>query len=135
MGTATAEKPKAATNGNGGEGSPGAGEGGQREPLDGEHRDEGAEQQAAEQRIKLELEGEKKLDLTVGGTVPTVSSASIRTKMISLPNGQYEKDDVVDLILRVRCCDVSFPDKRSGGSLFTERKHAFEVVAVEKIKD
>lgn len=127
---ATQDPPKTegSTNGNGGE----AGE--QREPLDGEHADEG-QQQAAEQRIKLELEGEKTLDLKVGGTIPTVASASIRNKMISLPSGQYEKDDVIDVLLRVRCCNVSFPDKRSGGSLFTERKHDFEVVAVEKIKD
>lgn len=117
-----AAEAKAKANGNGGG-----------EKLDGEHDDE--QKEAAAQRIKLELEGEKKLDLTVGGTKPTVASASIRNKMISLPSGQYEKDDVIDVILRVRCCNVSFPDKRSGGSLFTERKHDFEVVAVERIKE
>ena len=115
------ERNEAASNNGGGE------------KLDGEHDDE--QKQVAGQRIKLELEGEKKLDLTVGGTKPTVASASIRNKMISLPSGQYEKDDVIDVLLRVRCCNVSFPDKRSGGSLFTERKHDFEVVEVEKIKD
>jgi hypothetical protein len=55
--------------------------------------------------------------------------------MIHIPEGQYEKDDMIDLVLRVRCCNVSFPDKRSGGSMFTERKHDFEVVMVERVKD
>jgi hypothetical protein len=121
--------PKGASaNGNG---SPGADDG---ERLEGEHQDE-QDQAKGTEKPKLILEGEKKLDLKVGGTIPQVASASLRTKMIHIPEGQYEKDDMIDLVLRVRCCNVSFPDKRSGGSMFTERKHDFEVVMVERVKD
>lgn len=117
MEAATKERP-ASTNGTG------------EEPLDGEHPDE----QAPPKPPALELEGEKDLNLKVGGPTPQVASGNLKTKMISIPGGQYEKHDEIELVLRVRCCNVSFPDKRSGGSLFTERKHEFEVVAIERIK-
>ena len=99
------------------------------EPLDGEH----PEDQAPQTPPPLELEGEKSLNLTVGGPAPQVASANLKTKMISLPTGQYEKHDEIEVVLRLRCSNVSFPDKRSGGSLFTERKHEFEVTGVEKL--
>jgi hypothetical protein len=126
---ARAAEEAAKANGNGDGGASGK----QKEPLEGEHADE--QPSSAVEKPTLVLEGEKKLDKKVGGTTPTVASASLKTKMISIPEGQYEKDDVLDLLLRVRCCDVQFPDKRSGGSMFTERKHVFEVVLVERVKE
>lgn len=113
-----AKAADAAANGNG------------EEPLDGEHDDE----QEAPKPPALELEGEKTLNLTVGGPAPQVASGNLKTKMISIPGGQYEKHDEIDVVLRLRCSNVSFPDKRSGGSLFTERKHEFECIGIERIK-
>jgi len=95
-------------------------------PLEGESPDE-------QREPEMILEGEKTLNHRVGGTVPTVCSATLKTKTVPVPGGQYEKDDEIYVMCRLRCCNVSFPDKRQGGALFTERKHDFEIVSLEKV--
>lgn len=79
------------------------------------------------------LEGRRKLNLSVGGPAPQLASATLRTKTIPIPAGQYDKHDELDLVIRVRCTNISFPDKSEKGVLFTERKHDFELVRVERV--
>ena len=99
-------------------------------PENGDMEGETSDEQPAPEMV---LEGEKKLNSRIGGPEPTLASATLKTKTFPIPAGQYDKHQEIDLLVRVRCVDISFPDKAEKGTLYTERKHDFKVVKVERV--
>lgn len=106
------------------------------QPQDpGELEGEAAGEQAPP-TIELEIEGDGQLSLRVGGRQPDVASVKLRGGSIRVPRGDYERGDTLDLLCKVRCCEVHFVDKIDGSTgeiTETERRHVFKVVGVEKV--
>jgi hypothetical protein len=82
-----------------------------------------------------------KLNLTVGGSRPTVSVAKIKSLKLPVRNtadpdnpGQFEKGDTVRAMVDLVCVDIQFPDEiRKGVVERTQRVHVFMPLAVEVI--
>ncbi len=95
--------------------------------------------ESAEEQPKLppvEVVGHGQLSFEVGGMDPDKATVKLRGGSIGIPEGQYEKGDVVDLLVRVRCDSVAFIDKHdntTGAIVETERRHGFTVTRVEKV--
>lgn len=85
----------------------------------------------------VELEGDGQLTLGVGGEKPTKATVKLRNRSIGIPVGQYQKGDVVDLLLTVRCDVVALIDKHdesTGQITEIERRHGFSVTNVERVR-
>jgi hypothetical protein len=86
----------------------------------------------------LELEGAtKQLSLIAGGAAVEVSTAKMRSRKISVPQGEFEKGQLVSVLVKCRVDEVHFVDKHDGqtGELTeTERRHILRPVALEKVK-
>lgn len=82
------------------------------------------------------LEGDGQLSLRVGGAKPDKATVKLRGGSIGIPQGQYEKGDTVNLMVKVKCAEVHFVDKTDGQTgevTETERRHVFKISGVERI--
>lgn len=94
---------------------------------------EGADEQAIP---PLEIEAEGQLSLKVGGAKPTKATVKLRGGSIQIPKGQYEKGDVVNLLVKVRCTEIHHVDKMdntTGEVTETERRQIMKITGVEKV--
>lgn len=125
---ATQDPPKTegSTNGNGGEAN--------REPLDGEHGDEGR-QDATPKAPPIELEGVGQLSLKIGGKTPDKATAKLVGGKIAIPKGEYQPGEYLEAVVRLRVSKVAINHKvNDGETVEVEREHQFKMVQIEKIK-
>lgn len=124
----------------GGEGAP-AGEGepaGEEAPDledQGEAPGEGEGEQAKPQ-LAIHVGG--KLNSTVGGDTPDVSTVKLKGGSVAIAGGgQLKKGETKNLLIKVKVCEVDFVDKedRSTGEVTeTERRHIAKIVGVEVVE-
>lgn len=98
--------------------------------LEGEHPEEQA-------RIAIQLPGDGQLSLQVGGNKPDKATVKLRGGSIEVPDGQYKKGDLVNLLIKVQCAEVHFVDKidnSTGEIVGTERRQIFKVKGVERVE-
>jgi hypothetical protein len=104
-------------------------------PPEGDFEGEGQEEQP--RIFELELEGDRKaLNGSMGGRKPDTASVKLRGGSAIVPEGQYDKGDVVNLLIKVRCTELHGIDKMdnsTGEIVSTERRHIFKVMGVEKV--
>ena len=97
--------------------------------LEGEGNDEQA-------IPELVVEGDGQLTLKVGGRKPDKSTVKLRGGSISIPRGQFEKGDTVNLLVKVTCSEVHLVDKRdntTGEVVETERRQIMKITGVERV--
>lgn len=92
---------------------------------------------------QLAIAGTKpNLNLTAGGTKPTVSVAKIKALKLPVQGdlsdpskaGQFEKGDTIRAVIDLVVTDVNFHDERRKGKVErTQRVHIFEPLAIEVI--
>jgi hypothetical protein len=124
---AVAEAPPA------GKGAAGNGNG---EPLDGEHADEqGTEKKAAEKKAPdLVLEGKGQLSLKIGGKAPDKATAKMVGGKITIPAGEYQPGEVIEVVSRIQVRKVSIIHKvNDGETVEVEREHQFKLLQIEKV--
>lgn len=130
MGAAATQDPpktEGSTNGGGGEGA-------QREPLDGEHGDEG-QQDAKPKAPPIELEGVGQLSLKIGGKTPDKATAKLVGGKIAIPKGEYQPGEYLEAVVKLRVSKVAINHKvNDGETVEVEREHQFKMVQIEKIK-
>lgn len=126
---ATQDPPKAGASANGnGEAE------GQREALDGEHGDEGA-QDAKPKAPAIELEGVGQLSLKIGGKAPDKATAKLVGGKIAIPKGEYQPGEYLEAVVKLRVSKVAINHKvNDGETVEVEREHQFKMVQIEKIK-
>lgn len=94
-------------------------------------------QEAEEQAIpELEVEGEGQLSLKIGGRKPDSSEVKLRGGSIKVPKGQYEKGDVLNFLVKVRCTEIHAVDKMdnsTGDVVETVRRQIFKIQGVERV--
>lgn len=103
---------------------------GEREPdLEGAE----AEEQA---RPELEIEASGQLSIKVGGEKPDTAQVRLQGGSIQLREGQFEKGEYVNLVVKARCAEVHFVDKidkATGDVVEVIRRHKLKIEHVEKV--
>jgi hypothetical protein len=92
---------------------------------------------AQEQAIpELEVEGDGQLSLKIGGRKPDSAEVKLRGGSIKVPKGQYEKGDVLNFLVKVRCTEIHAVDKidnSTGEVVETVRRQIFKIQGVERV--
>jgi hypothetical protein len=131
MGAAATQDPPKAKAGEGAEAN-GNGEAA-REPLDGEHRDEG-QQDSKPKAPPIELEGQGQLSLKIGGRTPDKATAKLVGGKIAIPKGEYQPGEVIEAVVRLRVSKVGITHKvNDGETIEVEREHQFKMLQIEKV--
>jgi hypothetical protein len=85
----------------------------------------------------LELEPpQKQMTLLAGGKAPETSTAKMRNRKITVPKGEFEKGETVDVVVKCRVDEVHFIDKHDGQTgeiVEVERRHILRPVGLEKV--
>lgn len=107
------------------------------EPPQGEPAADLEGQAADEQPApELEVEGTGQLSLKVGGVKPEKATMKLRGGSIHVAQGQIEKGESINLLVKATCAEVHFVDKRdtaTGEITGTERRQIMKITGVEKV--
>lgn len=118
----------------GGEGEPG--EEPPADPEGDELEGEGqGEQPDSEPQLAIQGMGSKLTD-KVGGAKPDVSEAKMGGASVAIPEGQFEKGEVLEVVCKVQCTKVEVVDKMNnttGERTETVRRHHFRTLHVERL--
>lgn len=85
--------------------------------------------------MQIPLEGlGSTITATPGGLRPSTSSVVLRGGKLAV-EGEFKKGDVVELYVRCRVGDVSYPDTHDkyGEAISCERKHVLRPIAVRRL--
>jgi hypothetical protein len=100
---------------------------------EGEQPGEGAGEQA---EPALAIHGKGQLSLTVGGATPDKSEVKLRGGSIEMPQGQFKKGEIVNLMVKVQVAEVHLVDKidnSTGEITGTVRRHVAKIKGVEQV--
>ena len=77
--------------------------------------------------------GKRSLTLTAGGEEPDSSSFKMQGGKVAV-EGQFDKGDVIDLLVKVRVAEVDFVDKvdNDGYVVGTERRHLAKPLSIRR---
>jgi hypothetical protein len=108
------------------------------DPAAADHPGEAADEQA-EIIPHVEVEGSgQQLTLDCGGVPVNAATVKLIGGSIRVPVGQYDKGEIVNLAVRVRCDEVHFVDKhdpKTGEVVEVERRHLLRPVWVERVNE
>lgn len=85
---------------------------------------------------EVSIDGDGQLSLKVGGAKPDEATVKLRSVKIAVIDGQYEKGDAVNLMVKAVCTEVHFVDKRdeqTGTIVGVERRQIFRPLNVERV--